>query len=319
MRPHKASAPRLLVTHRETALILERAKVHVDGGRVVYHAADDDLVRRFNIPHSNLAILFLGQGCSLTQEAARLLAEESVYVAFTGTGGSPLHMGSLTTYQGTAHFRRMLTAYLDPQLSLEAARQIMMARFTMMETVGADGFETLCGLRRIDPILNLCKTARRTVSAASDIPSLLGHEGDYARGIYRVAAQAVGLSGFNRTPGADGGNVSAAADLVNSLIDHGNYLAYGIAGAALWALGIPPHLPVFHGKTRPGGLVFDLADSFKDAVVLPLAFAAGTGRLGPDSESVFRARMIDAIEKHGLLANCIKTVENMLPAERAGS
>lgn len=319
MRSPKAQAPRLLVTHRETALILERAKVHVDGGRVVYHAADDDLVRRFNIPHSNLAILFLGQGCSLTQEAARLLSEEGVYVAFTGTGGSPLHMGSLTTYQATAHFRRMVTAYLDPGLSLAVARAIMFARFDLMETVGADGFEDLCGLRRVDPILSLCKTARRQIAEAADIPTLLGHEGDYARGLYRIVAQSMGLSGFSRTPGTQGANASAAADQVNSLIDHGNYLAYGIAGAALWALGIPPHLPVFHGKTRPGGLVFDLADSFKDAVVLPLAFAAGTGRLGADVEGIFRARMIEAIERHALLAGCIKTVEAMLPAERAGS
>jgi CRISP-associated protein Cas1 len=37
-------------------------------------------------------------------------------------------------------------------------------------------------------------------------------------------------------------------------------------------LGISFALPVLHGKTRRGALVFDVADLFKDAIVLPHAF-----------------------------------------------
>jgi CRISPR-associated protein Cas1 len=34
-------------------------------------------------------------------------------------------------------------------------------------------------------------------------------------------------------------------------------------------LGLPHGLAVLHGKTRRGGLVFDIADLVKDAVILP--------------------------------------------------
>jgi len=90
--------PRLLITDREGALYLERARIHVEGRRIVYHISDDEFRREYNIPHVNLAVLFIGQGTSITQEAMRLLGEEGVHLAVTGTGGTPLHMGGLTAY-----------------------------------------------------------------------------------------------------------------------------------------------------------------------------------------------------------------------------
>jgi len=88
--------PRLLATDREGALYLERARVKVEGNRIVYYIVDDEHRRKYNIPHVNLAVLFIGQGTSITQDALRLLGEERVHLAVTGTGGSPLHLGSLT-------------------------------------------------------------------------------------------------------------------------------------------------------------------------------------------------------------------------------
>ena len=55
-------------------------------------------------------------------------------------------------------------------------------------------------------------------------------------------------------------------------MNHGNYLAYGLAASTLWVLGIPHGFAVMHGKTRRGALVFDVADLVKDAMVLPMAF-----------------------------------------------
>lgn len=39
-------------------------------------------------------------------------------------------------------------------------------------------------------------------------------------------------------------------------------------------IGLPHGLSIMHGKTRRGGLVFDVADIIKDALVLPQAFIA---------------------------------------------
>lgn len=314
--------PRLLVTYREQAIWLERAKVHADHGRVIYRTAQDDLIKDYSVPYANLAILFLGQGTSITQEAARLLSEEGVFVAFTGTGGSPLFYGALTSYSGTAHFRRMLTAYSDEEESLIMARKLMHVRCDFMEKVGSDLGDELLGLNERALGAHIRKF-RKGIDAASSIPSLLGKEGEYSKGLYAIFAGAGGFSKsevFTRNPG-DGQRIAKGLEpvaLANSCIDHGNYLAYGFAGAALWALGIPPHMPVFHGKTRSGGLVFDLADSVKEAVVLPYAFAAAKGKLKGDPETVFRGKVMSTFRTRKILATLIGTMDATLPADMAG-
>lgn len=325
---HKGG-PRLLATDREGALYLERAHVHVEGGRVVYRIADDEHARHFNVPYVNLAVLFLGQGTSITQDAMRLLGEEHVHLAVTGSGGTPMHMGALTTYSATAHFRRLLPVHLDPSLSLRAAIAVMRGRIQRMESIGAKAAQKHLAARRLEGLRGICATFRRNLDVCHDVATLLGHEGAFSKACYAEFGKLAGLDGFRRAAGGgEGRGEDRAADsdpearriaAVNRLIDHGNYLCYGMAGAALWALGIPPHLSVFHGKTRAGGLVFDIADAFKDALVLPVAFrAARPGARDEDPEAAFRARMIAAFDDHRILAEAIHTVEDMLTAAEGG-
>ena len=312
--------PRLLATDREGALYLERARVEVEGGRVVYSIVDDDHARSFNIPHVNLAVLFLGQGTSITQEAARLLGEERVHLALTGSGGTPLHMGALTTYAATAHFRRLLPIYLDPARSLQAAVEVMRERIERMERIGGKAAMVFLRARNVDGLRTTCQRFKARLADCRDIPKLLGHEGQFSKESYAEFGRLAGLKGFRREPGigadtrAEGDRDQKRVALANSLIDHGNYLCYGMAGAALWALGVPPHMSVFHGKTRAGGLVFDLADAFKDALVLPIAFhVASTGPFD-DPSAAFRARLIAAFDDHRILVEAIGTFERMLLA-----
>ncbi|OCX62052.1 hypothetical protein BFP70_14440 [Thioclava sp. SK-1] len=315
MMQHKGG-PRLLVTDREGALYLERARVDVEGDRVVYHITDDEMQRHFNIPHVNLAVLFLGQGTSISQPAMRLLAEEGVHVAVTGSGGAPLHMGSLTTYTATRHFRALLPIYLDPALSLCAAKAVMRDRLVRMREFGAAGAQKYLRQRETQQLSKLCARFNETLAQAADVQQLLGYEGQFSKACYAEFARYAGLgkeTPFRREAGT-GGEAQDVAGRVNRLIDHGNYLCYGMAGAALWALGIPPHMSVFHGKTRAGGLVFDLADSFKDALVLPLAFSLAKEKNLSEAERVFRARLIQSFDDREVLKLAIASVERMLEA-----
>lgn len=314
---HKGG-PRLLVTDREGALYLERARIHVEDGRIVYHIVDDEHRREYNIPHVNLAVLFIGQGTSITQDAMRLLAEEGVYLAVTGTGGTPLHMGALTTYTATRHFRDMLPVYLDEGRSLHAAKVVMRDRTERMRKIGVSLAGKYLGLRDPSPLTRICKTLDDRLGSVTSIQELLGVEGQFSKACYKFFADASGLSrngDFRREAGRRSRDDATPKDtfgLVNSLIDHGNYLAYGMAGSALWALGIPPHMSIFHGKTRAGGLVFDVADAFKDALVLPIAFAAVRANKDADPERDFRGRMIAALDDRKALAEAIATVERMI-------
>lgn len=312
--------PRLLVTDREGALYLERAHVHVEGSRVVYRIADDEHAREFNIPHVNLAVLFLGQGTSITQDAIRLLGEEHVHLAVTGSGGAPLHMGALTTYVATGHFRRLLPIYQEPRASLRAAVSIMRGRTERMRRIGGRLAARKLGARHIEGVQAACGRLDAKLDECADVGELLGHEGGFSKACYKEFGAMAGLRNFRRTPGAGEASSNVPEPearriaLANRLIDHGNYLCYGMAGAALWALGIPPHLSVFHGKTRAGGLVFDLADAFKDALVLPLAFHHAAARRDAESDKAFRADLIAAFDDHRILAEAVNAVEAMLVA-----
>lgn len=316
---HKGG-PRLLVTDREGALYLERARIHVEGDRVVYHITDDEHRREYNIPHVNLAVLFIGQGTSISQSAMRLLGEEGVHLAVTGSGGTPLHMGALTTYTSTRHFREILPIYLDPQKSLLAAKAVMRDRTSRMKKIGGLGAQKWLRVRDTSGLSKVCARFETSLDSCGDITQLLGFEGSFSKSCYAEFSSMSGLSkthAFRREASAgdsEENNVDPIRQ-VNRLIDHGNYLCYGMAGAALWALGIPPHMSVFHGKTRAGGLVFDLADSFKDALVLPIAFSLAKEKNPKDAEKTFRGRLINAFDDRQILKEAIGTVERMIASE----
>jgi len=310
--------PRLLATDREGALYLERARIRVEDGRIVYHIADDEHHREYNIPHVNLAVLFMGQGTSITQDAMRLLGEEGVHLAVTGSGGSPLHMGSLTTYTATRHFREILPVYQKPARSLAAAKTVMRDRAERMKTIGGTYTKRFLRVRDASALTTICRKLEADLEDVGDVQQLLGVEGQFSKACYAEFARLSGLSktgAFRRDAGSGGAtDLKDPVRQVNHLIDHGNYLCYGMAGAALWALGIPPHMSVFHGKTRAGGLVFDLADGFKDALVLPLAFASTVSKRDEMPEKTFRARMIDAFDDREILKEAVATVNRMIAA-----
>jgi len=275
----------ILQTHRRGLFLLERSRVRLAEGRAVHVDADPDATeaRAWNIPSLNTTAVMLGQGCSITQPAARRLADDDVLLAFVGTGGTPLICAS-QSYRPGDRLQRWVSLWPDPVWRLSAAKHLQRAR---LDAIAASWPRVSPGRFSADPTAATAGFAAR-VDGARDNAALMGAEGDCTRALYREASRAAGVTWHGRSPGE-------RPDLVNALLDHGNYLAYGLAGVALWALGIPPSLPVLHGRSTSGGLVFDLADVVKDALVLPVAFlcAAETGISGSEA----RARMVEQL--HG--------------------
>lgn len=304
---------RLLITHRESAILLERARIRVNGGRVVYDLADGGTVRTFNIPYANIAVIFMGQGCSITTDACRLLGEEGVSLAMTGTGGTPITFGTLINYRPTNHFRRAMTAWLSEQESLIVAKNMAEMRIENMMSIGLRRAQR--GSDLTAEISEACQDFGQKIQGCRTGAELLGAEGLYARMCYKAYAKNIMKDErFVREPGKRAaGNRN---DVANSMIDHGNYIIYGLAGAALWALGVPPHLSVLHGRTRAGGLVFDIADIFKDSLVLPEAFEM-SGSRAADKEKVFRAKLLEETDKRKTLEKIFEAFNKCFPEERA--
>lgn len=135
----------------------------------------------------------------------------------------------------------------------------------------------------------------RELDQAGDTQALLLTEARWAKRLYAELAQRHGFA-FTREEGAR--RSSSLADVCNGLLDHGNYIAYGYAAVTLCGLGISFAMPILHGKTRRGALVFDLADVVKDAYVMPLAFeCAKEGETQKD----FRQRLIERCQEEEVL------------------
>jgi CRISPR-associated protein Cas1 len=128
------------------------------------------------------------------------------------------------------------------------------------------------------------------IQSANKVGDLLQREALLTKQLYRYAAKTTQLDGFVRE--------RENTDLANGFLNHGNYLAYGLAATTLWVLGIPHGFAVMHGKTRRGALVFDIADLIKDAIVLPWAFISAKEKA---TEQEFRQQVLQKFTEHKAL------------------
>ena len=144
--------------------------------------------------------------------------------------------------------------------------------------------------------------SRQAISVVPDNTHLLTEEARLSKLLFKLAARATGYGDFTRGQRGSGG------DPANRFLDHGNYLAYGLAASATWVLGLPHGLAVLHGKTRRGGLVFDVADLVKDASILPQAFISA---MRGDTEQEFRQACIDSLTRGEALDFMIDTLKEV--------
>jgi len=148
----------------------------------------------------------------------------------------------------------------------------------------------------------IIQKSRDNINAAADTTALLTEEARLTKQLFRIASQAVNYGEFVRAKKGSG------TDMANRFLDHGNYLAYGLAATATWVLGLPHGLAVLHGKTRRGGLVFDVADLVKDALILPQAFISASRG---DEEQEFRQSCLELLTKAEALDQMIETLKDV--------
>lgn len=142
----------------------------------------------------------------------------------------------------------------------------------------------------------------RVIRQAVDIKQLLAGEAIFTKALYKYASEHVDMPDFVRLHDAPAG------DKANIFLNHGNYLAYGLAAVTLWVLGIPHGFAVMHGKTRRGALVFDVADLVKDAIVLPGAFICAEDDL---RDQEFRSYCLQKFTEHKVLDFLFEEVKHV--------
>jgi CRISPR-associated protein Cas1 len=305
----------ILLSKRANLYYLEHCRVLCNGGRVEYVTDKGKQSLYWNIPIANTTTVLLGTGTSITQAAMREFARAGVMTGFCGGGGTPLFAASehsidiewitpQSEYRPTEYLQNWCRFWFDDGLRLEAAKAFQLARLQALQRFWTktslwDQTPVAPNAQSVEALVQSCKVA---VIAASDQTALLTEEARLSKQLFRLASGAVRYGEFKR------GKRGESNDSANQFLDHGNYLAYGLAASATWVLGIPHGFAVLHGKTRRGGLVFDVADLVKDAHVLPQAFiSAARG----DSEQEFRHACIASFSRHDALDFMIDTLKSV--------
>jgi CRISPR-associated protein Cas1 len=286
----------ILHSKRANLYYLEYCRVMQKDGRILYLTEAKSENQYFNIPIANTTVLLLGNGTSITQAAVRMLAQAGVLLGFAGGGGTPLYMGNdiewmtpQSEYRPTEYIQGWMSFWFDDEKRLQAAKQFQAARIEYLLRVwGKDRDLSSEGFTADNTDI---KTALNRFNTRTDLavkPSeLLLTEAQLTKVLYKFASQNTGVSDFSRQ--------HQSTDKANDFLNHGNYLAYGLAACTLWVLGIPHGFAVMHGKTRRGALVFDIADLIKDAIVLPWAFICAKENT---TEQEFRQQVLQKFTDH---------------------
>jgi len=289
----------ILHSKRANIYYLEKCRVMQKDGRVLYLTEAKNEQQYWNIPIANTTVILLGIGTSISQAAVRMLASASVLIGFCGSGGTPLLVANevewlspQSEYRPTEYIQGWMSFWFDEQKRLIAAKQLQVARIQYMQTVWAKDRDLKAHGFNLDDddIATALSITVSKIEQAAKVTNLLQIEAELTKRLYKIAATRTKLNDFVRE--------RESVDIANGFLNHGNYLAYGLAACTLWVLGIPHGFAVMHGKTRRGALVFDVADLIKDTLVLPWAFICAKEQA---TEQEFRQQCLQAFTDHKAL------------------
>jgi len=289
----------ILHSKRANIYYLEKCRVMQKDGRVLYLTEAKKDCQYWNIPIANTTVILLGTGTSISQAAVRMLSSAGVLIGFCGGGGTPLlaaneveWMTPQSEYRPTEYIQGWMSFWFDEDKRLEAAKQLQISRINFMQTVWMKDRDLIAeGFNITDEdISSALNNMQAKIENAKKVTKLLQIEAELTKRLYKIAA--------NRTKQKDFVRERESVDIANDFLNHGNYLAYGLAACTLWVLGIPHGFAVMHGKTRRGALVFDVADLIKDTLVLPWAFICAKEKA---TEQEFRQQCLQAFTDHKAL------------------
>lgn len=299
----------ILHSKRANIYYVEYCRVMQKDGRVLYLTEAKKQNQYWNIPIANTTCILLGTGTSITQAAMRMLAQAGVLVGFCGGGGTPLLMANeiewlspQSEYRPTEYVQGWMKFWFDDDKRLEGAKDLQLARLGYLKRVWtkdrdlkAEGFST-----DSNDMAKAFESFEYQTQTALKVTQLLQIEALLTKRLYKFAANVTKHGDFTRE--------RDSVDNANAFLNHGNYLAYGLAATTLWVLGIPHGFALMHGKTRRGALIFDVADLIKDAIILPWAFICAKEGA---TEQEFRQQCLQSFTEHKALDFMFEQVKNV--------
>jgi CRISPR-associated protein Cas1 len=150
---------------------------------------------------------------------------------------------------------------------------------------------------------------------ATDLDALRGIEGARMKETYQRLAEEFGIPWRGRRYDR---SEPESADVPNQAINHASSAVEGAALTAVAATGTVPQLGFIH-EDSGNAFPLDIADLFRDSVLLPVAFGASRRILrdkeGP-VERVVRQLSAETFRKQSVVAKMIDRIKDLLDDDR---
>ncbi len=266
---------------RAALIFIERAQIDVRDGAFVAIDAEGN---RTHIPIGGIACLMLEPGARISHAAVSLAARAGTLITWIGEAGVRLYAAG---QPGGARSDKLLwqaQLALDPAARLRIVRRMYAIRF---------GEEP---------------PAKRSVD------QLRGIEGARVRSSYDLLARQHGVHWKRRRYNPADWDSS---DIPNRCLSAATACLHGLCEAAVLAAGYAPAIGFLH-TGKPLSFVYDIADLYKTATVVPEAFRiaarAQKGHLDMAPERAVRLACRDSFRTTGLLKKIIPQIESVLSA-----
>jgi CRISPR-associated endonuclease Cas1 len=275
----------LLITDRNPIVFVEHAKIRIKRGcltAISKNKESGDIMERV-IPCGSTMLMFLGTGVSISSDAARLAGLHGMHIGFV-RGGCNVHSYWMSgRWSDPSRITKQCLARENPMMRLRIAKQFILKRLKKESAP--------------DELFSL-------VEDATSIESLLGLEAFWAKRVYVKLSQEF-QHPFKRDQSSHLG-VNGALSLLNNAL-------YSITTSVIIHCGFHPSIGFLHGKTRRGGLSFDLADLFKYQLTLVPAFSS----LKYDNKALMYQLNEKLLENHGAVIKEMVQICDWILGERS--
>lgn len=230
-----------------------------------------------HIPAATLSVLMLGPGASITHQAMTVAGDNGATVIWVGERGVRMYAFGKPLTHSAALLQKQAKLVSNTRTRLAVARSMYQMRFPNEDV------------------------SRLTMQ------QLRGREGARIRRVYRECSKTTGIEWDRRT--YDHEDFDAGTE-INKALSAAHACLYGLAHAAIVALGCSPGLGFVHvGHER--SFVYDVADLYKAELSIPVAFET-TATHPDDIGSAVRHRMRDAVYDLSIMQRMARDIKALL-------
>jgi len=241
---------------RHGLLWLGRGQLYVEAGTLRFKTAGYGELEQgdYGLPFQMISCLVLQPGTSVSHDALRLLARHGTGLVCVGEDGVRFYASLPAGPDSSARARRQVEIWSHPHGRTDVARQMYAWRLGEM----------------LD---------------ATDLNTLRGIEGSRMKETYRQLAAQYGIAWKGRRYDRA---APEETDVANQAINHAASALEGAALTAVAATGAIPQLGFIH-EDSGNAFALDIADLFRDSILLPVAFGATRKIQRENLDSVERA------------------------------